>query len=368
MRFGKKAKVEVMGVNFGELVALVQKAQISVDFRRIGDTVMLFETSPRNLPILFDILAKKCYTYKVYQPRSVNLWCLCGFLVGIIVMLTAVILLSQFCWGLKVVTKNDEITQKITAFLDSQPCVSNSWRNIDCDSLETAILEAVPEVGLVSVSRNGVFLVVNTLESVQPNEVKKQNLTAGLLADRDGIVSRIFVANGTPLVNVGDTVSLGQMLVAPYLTDSAGNQTPVEVRADVYLYVWESSGVEFCEKSVEYVRTGEVLSTTKTQFLGATLSAEDKTIPFEHYETQVIRHSVSGVLPLFVETTYYYKTEPVEVEKNFEAEREALFYEAKQKLLLHIDESQILGEKYSVGQVGDKFYINYYAKCEYKVG
>ena len=35
MQFNKKAKVEVTGVNFGELVALIQKAQIAVNFTLI---------------------------------------------------------------------------------------------------------------------------------------------------------------------------------------------------------------------------------------------------------------------------------------------------------------------------------------------
>lgn len=369
MDFFRKARVEVSGVNFGELVALVQKSQISVNFRRIGDTVMLFETSPRNLPILFDILTKKCYTYKVFRPKRLNFWQLCGFLAGALIMLTAIFIFSQFCWGVKVVAEKSELNQKIAEFLDTQDLVAKSWKSIDCDTLETQILNAISEVGLVSVNRQGAFLVVNTISGTQPQATEPiLDTSAGIFADRDGIVSRIFVASGTALVKVGDTVSLGQMLVAPYSLTQDGTQNPVSVRADVYLYAWESSGVEFCENSLVYVRTGEFVTETQTQFCGATLTSTSAQIPFEHYEIQTSRRYLSSILPIAVETTYYYQTEAVAVRREFEAEKEALIYEAKQKLLLRIDECQIIEQKHTINQIGDKYYINFYAKCEYKVG
>ncbi len=368
MNFFRKARVEVCGVNFGELVALVQKAQISINFRRIGDTVMLFETSPRNLPILFDILTKKCYTYKVFRPSRLSIMQLCGALVGVFFAIAVVIFLSQFCWGVKVVANNSEIAQKVEEFLDTQEIFSKSWRNIDCDELETQILNAISDVGLVSVNRQGAFLVVNTVSGTTPQGLNAKDVGAGVFADRDGIVSRIFVASGTALVKVGDTVSFGQMLVAPYSLNEDGTQTAVSVRADVYLYVWESCVVEFCENSLEYVRTGEFVTETKTQFWGTILTDTRAQIPFENYEVRSSIRYLSGVLPIIVETTYYYQTEAVQVKKEFSAEKDALIYEAKQKLLLRIDECQILEQKHTINQVGDKYYINYYAKCEYKVG
>ncbi len=369
MQFNKKAKVEVTGVNFGELVALIQKAQIAVNFRRISDTVMLFETNNRNLPILFDILTKKCYTYKVYRTSGLNLWQVVGGLVGLMLMSILLIVLSLFCFGTKVIAADPNVETAISEYLNSQNCTHSMWRNIDCDTLETQIMSAIPEVSMVNVSRKGVYLIVNTSIGTLPNEPNNvEDNSTGIFATREGIVSRIFVASGTPLVKVGDTVSVGQMLVAPYILDAEENQTPVKIRADVYLYTWESSCVEFCENGVEYVRTGNYVSATKTMFGGTVLTNQEVVVSYATYEVQTSRRYLSSVLPLAVETTYYFETVATPTTRNFDAEKDALIYEAKQKLFSKIDENDTLEQKYTINKVDDKYYVNYYAKCEYKVG
>jgi len=369
VRFFSKAKVEVAGANFGELVALIQKAQISVNFRRIGDTLMMFETNPRNLPILFDILTKKCYTYRVISLSRSNKGTFLGVVFGVVFAMLMGVILSQFCFGFKVNCADLGLSNKINEYLANQDINFSLWRGIDCDILETQILTDIGDVGLVSVSRRGVFLIVNAVAGTNPGTIA-DNLsnTAGVFANQEGVVSRIFVSSGTALVNVGDTVSVGQMMVAPYNINTTGEQVPCEVRADVYLYVWASSVVEFCENDVEYIRTGRVVVSKKTVFFDKELSANMPEVSFVEYETEQKSVKLSDILPIREEFIYYYETQSTPIMRDFEAERDALIYEARQKLLNAVDESEILEEKHTINHVGDKYYVNYYAKFEYKVG
>lgn len=369
MLFSKNARVEVVGANFGELVALIQKEQIAINFRRINDTVMLFETSSRNLPILFDILSKKCYTYKVYRTNALGMWQLLGVLVGALLMFTSLIIVSQFCLGIKVITQNPDIEMQINQYLSSQRCINTSWKEIDCNVLETQILSAIPEVSMVNVCRKGVFLVINTSSSTPPQEIKPKAVNdTGVFAQRDGIISRIFVTSGTALVREGDSVSAGQMLVAPYSLDAEGNKTPAVINADVYMYLWESSCVEFTPHSTMFVRTGNFVTATKSYFGGSVLSMNNAVIPYSNYETIIQKKYLSSLLPIVIETTYYYETEATDIIQNFDDEKEVLIYEAKQKLFSKINENEALEQKYTINKIEDKYYINYYAKLEYKVG
>ncbi len=356
-------------MNFGELVALIQKEQIAVDFRRIGDTVMLFETNRRNLPILFDILTRKCYTYRVITPQPANMWYRVGLLIGVVCSVVLLWVAAQFCWGVRVMATSGEIEASIRQVLDEKGYNGDAWHDIDCDAVEREILSAVPSVSMVSVSRRGAYLIVNTSPSTPPiiSEPKGDN-SAGIFATRAGVVSRIFVANGTALVRAGDAVTVGQILVAPYVLDAAGEQVPSEVSADVYLFVWENSCVEFDPEGVEYGRTGRVVSAMRTIFGGTILSQNEVTVPFEHYEIEVTSEYLSSVLPVKVETTRYYETVAVSVTRDFEAEREGLVFEAKQKLLDTLDESEIIEQKHTINHIDGKYYINYYAKREYKEG
>lgn len=370
MLFSRKlARIKVTGVNFSELIAAIQKAQISVNFTRQSDTSMLFETSRENLPRLFDILQKKCYTYKTCGEERQNYSYLVGASIGVVLMLVVMIILTQFCFGIKVVATDADVRAKIENLLIEEKCITRVWRDIDCDSLENLILKNVPDVGMVSVSQKGMYLVVNTsLATPKPPVEPNPDFSSGIYADCDGVVSRIFVSNGTALVKVGDTVSFGDLLVAPYNLDAEGNEIETSVRADVYVYAWDSATVEFCEDSVEYARTGNFVTAASVIFGGEALSQAEVAVPYKTYESVTKLTNLSSVLPVKLETTYYYETAPVGVKKDFAAEEQALIYEAKQKVMAGVNESDVLEQKHTISEHDGKYYVSYYIKREYKVG
>lgn len=361
-------KIEVKGVNFGDLIDRVQGAGVTLDARRIDDTTFLFETQRVNLPILFDILQKKCYTYKVIDLRAKrrNFWL--GVGIGVAIVALAMIILVQFCFGVEVTASEQKVQAEVEAFLWSEGCVGSRWSEIDCAALERKILQNVDGVSMASVTKKGMCLIVNTSPAVEPIEPNVPSVTAGgIFADKDGVVSRIFVVSGTALVKPGDTVSLGDLLVAPYTLDTEGNQVPAEVRADVYLFSWTSATVEFRENAVEYERTGAFVTSQIVRYRDKILSQTDVVIPYAHYETETSTRVLGGALPVRVDTIYYYETAPVEVKKDFEAERDALIFEAKQMVLSEIPETDILEEKHTINQVDDVYYVTYYIKRESKV-
>lgn len=369
MQFLKKSKVEVTGVNFGELVALIQKAQIAVDMRRAGDTVMIFEISGTNLPLLFEILDKKCYTYRVITSTRPSLWYGAGLMLGAVVVVVFWLIMAQFCWGTKISAADPDVEAAVAEFLATRASPGCAWSDMDFDALETQIMSAVPSVSMVSVSRRGAYLIVNTsIATPSTGSIDDADNLTGIFADRAGVVSRIFVASGTALVRVGDSVSVGQMLVAPYSIDAEGVEQPVAVNADVYLYVWESSCVEFCTETQEYARTGNFVTSEQTTFGGAVLSTRATPVNFAHFETVTTRRWLSSILPIAIETTYYYETVAVSVSRDFDAEKASLIYEAKQKLLQRVPENEILEQTHNINQVDGRYYVSFYAKCEYKVG
>ena len=98
------------------------------------------------------------------------------------------------------------------------------------------------------------------------------------------------------------------------------------------------------------------------------LSKKEANVPFGHFETETSKRFLSDTLPLVVLTTYYYETTLVPVKKDFKAEEQSLIYQARQMAIKDMLESEICEEKHTISTVGDKYYITYYVKKEYKVG
>ncbi len=363
-----KVQLNIVGTNFTSLFAELQKQNVVFEAQKISDTELSLKTRANFLPIIFALLQKKCYTYTITRKSGVNSASLIGALCAVLILFCVFVFLSNMCFGVQVIADKD-LKQKVLNVLDENNLNQTlSWGSLDFSQIENLLLQNIPELSLVNVSQKGAFMLINTNEATLPNKIEtSEKNIKGIFATQNGVVSRIFVASGTALVKVGDSVSFGQMLVAPFILNAESEQVEAEVIADVYLFLWDSVTIEFKENSYEYVRTGNFVEDQKLVFGNDILSNRETNCEYETFEAETFYTDVSNVLPVRLCTTRYYETTPVPVQKEFEAEKEALIYQAKQNLLNQVDETKILEEKYTISQVDEVYFVTYYTKREVKV-
>ena len=359
-------QIKIVGTNFASLLNQLAREGVKLrNTKRTDDTTLFISITANNTDTTFAILQKRCYNYSVTRKIGFNALNI-GVFAGILLVLVAFGVLSCFCFGVKINSENDYIVSKVQQILNKEAVVGKTWGAIDNDKLEQTLRESIEDIGLVSVSRRGAFLWVNFSDITPPSEVENEINTSGVFATQNGVVSRIFVHSGTALVKEGDTVSLGQMLIAPYTEDEEGNQTPAVARGNVYLFVWDSATVEFRENDMLATRTGRTQQFAKITFRGNVLSDNSGEIEFENYEIERKIEYLSNVMPLKIEYITVYETEFVPVHREFKDEEQALIYEAREKVLAGENEAEILDERHTVSLSGDTYYITYYVKREIK--
>ena len=359
-------QIKIVGTNFASLLNQLTREGVKLrNTKRTDDTTLFISITANNADTTFAILQKRCYNYSVTRKIGFNALNI-GVFAGILLVLVAFGVLSCFCFGVKINSENDYIVSKVQQILNKEAVVGKTWGAIDNDKLEQTLRESIEDIGLVSVSRRGAFLWVNFSDITPPSEVENEINTSGVFATQNGVVSRIFVHSGTALVKEGDTVSLGQMLIAPYTEDEEGNQTPAVARGNVYLFVWDSATVEFRENDMLATRTGRTQQFAKITFRGNVLSDNSGEIEFENYEIERKIEYLSNVMPLKIEYITVYETEFVPVHREFKDEEQALIYEAREKVLAEVNEAEILDERHTVSLSGDTYYITYYVKREIK--
>ena len=359
-------QIKIVGTNFASLLNQLTREGVKLrNTKRTDDTTLFISITANNADTTFAILQKRCYNYSVTRKIGFNALNI-GVFAGILLVLVAFGVLSCFCFGVKINSENDYIVSKVQQILNKEAVVGKTWGAIDDDKLEQTLRESIEDIGLVSVSRRGAFLWVNFSDITPPSEVENEINTSGVFATQNGVVSRIFVHSGTALVKEGDTVSLGQMLIAPYTEDEEGNQTPAVARGNVYLFVWDSATVEFRENDMLATRTGRTQQFAKITFRGNVLSDNSGEIEFENYEIERKIEYLSNVMPLKIEYITVYETEFVPVHREFKDEEQALIYEAREKVLAEVNEAEILDERHTVSLSGDTYYITYYVKREIK--
>ena len=367
-KFFNKTKIKIKGCNFGGLIEELRQREIKFDAKKISGMELELNFLSNYEAIIFDLLDKKCYDYTIIRKSNINGIKAFCVIFGVLFSMGLICGLSCFCLGISVECRDVELGNRINTVLEDLGVMGHSWKDLDLNNLEFELKERLDSVSMVNLSRRGVYLVCYATKFTEKDEMREDEiLSQGLLASQDGVVSRIFVSQGTAIVSVGDVVSAGQLLVEPYKLNSEGEKVLCEVRAEVYLYVWESVLVEFCEEGYDFIRTGKKIENVITSFMGDVISKKESNVDFEHFEIERRVEYISSVLPVKCEYEIFYETEPVVVNKEFESEKEALIYEAKQKLYEKINQIDILEEKHTISQVGNKYFINYYGKKEIKI-
>ena len=168
-----------------------------------------------------------------------------GILIGAALFLAAIILTDGIV--VKFSYKGDAVylEKEIDAVLESEGV--KEWSYIggeECGKLRSAILSSSDKFSYVSVEKKGHKLIIEAYkayESVVPLDTKKEKI----VATKAGKVNRITVLSGTALVNVGDEVKEGDVLIDGSYTHNESTGTTyalgeVEIAAE---YVYEYSGV-----------------------------------------------------------------------------------------------------------------------------
>ncbi len=179
-------------------------------------------------------------------------------IVACMLILTA---LSRFIWKINI-NGNDSVTNdSMLQFLEEKnSAYGTPVSRIDCTKLEEEIRSCFESIIWTSVKREGTTLTIDVQEnlavpaegagSLLPEEFQNQEQSGfDLTAMHDGTIESIYVRKGTPLVQQGDTVKKGDVLVSGALPiyDDAGTLTAYQyctADADIQLkteYAYKNS-------------------------------------------------------------------------------------------------------------------------------
>jgi len=353
----------IHGVNQANLIKKLMANGVEIiGLKKISDTEILLTVSLKTIKKCVLIVKRSGYTYK-NSNRVLNYsW---GIVCGVVFSIIALILCSQLCLGMKINSTDEVLNENVRLVIKNETnYFGNFWWNVDFSSLTKKVHEKCPEVGLISFSRRGNTLIIDFSSATsKQNELTPNN--SGVFANYDGIVSKIFVESGTAMVNVGDTVHIGQMLIAPYMIVGE-EKIACEAKGRIYLNIWQSATVEFSETKHEYARTGKSAEVYSLYWQNHQLAKHSVPV-YDHYEVEERTIYLSDILPVKMVLTTYYELELIEYKSSFEDEKDGLVFEAREKVLTIINESDIIQEKVTINFLDGIYYVTYYVKTEIEV-
>ncbi len=221
-------------------------ANISIkDYKRLKEIAKRTKSkvkieSKRGLPFIL---------YK-YRKRKI-------FMAFSIVILIGLIATSNFIWNIEVKSDTEINKEEIIELLNQNGLKIGTNKNkIDTDLIINKIRLQRDDIAWIGINMKGTNAIIEIKEADKAPEIIDENEYCNIVSNKNGSITKINVQNGTAVVNVGDIVKEGDLLVSGYMEGKYTGIRYVHSNADIEAKVWYSEKEKFYLNQNIQVSTG----------------------------------------------------------------------------------------------------------------
>ena len=301
--------------------------------------------------------------YKFF--KILKMW---GIISGCLMSLLFCFLQNLFVWKIDVWGCENIKESEIIDFVKSS--FTNYYKeNINTKNIEIELKNNFEDISSVSVAIVGQSLIININEAIIPEEM--QGEYEPLVSNYDGIITSIDLVQGTVNVKVGDIVKKGDVLVYPYIFDGDGERMPIQPKAEIKAEVWIKNEETFYEYQIKEIRTGNKIECSSVSLFGLEIYSNVNNNNFENYQTEKnsVFLSKNNFLPLVYTKITFYETKTIEIERNFEDEKENIIEKLRQNSLIYLTGNEIiLNENCTINESNGIYFISFILTVEKDLG
>lgn len=217
----------------------------------------------------------------------------------IAIIASIITIVNMFVWKVEIKGEFSIPIEEIKQLLDEENIkVGVLKKNIDIDESKLNILLKREDVSWVGIAIDGNRVTVEIVEKELAEDDIYKDTVGNIIADKSGIVEKIYVADGTAVVKKGEFIEKGTLLISAIVSNGITTKAAIDgflapsqeyrtVRADGEItlkttYV-EKTKIPF-EKDI-ITKTGNVEKSYKMKINNYTINLINKVTNFEKYDT-----------------------------------------------------------------------------------
>lgn len=251
--FENKLKVHAKGENINRFLNLIiyNSLFISIEFKNECEMVFFINTKYYNK--LIEIAEKYDIEIKIierkgiqYIIKKISIW----NIIAVIICIFGIYFANLFVFDI-VIFPEGKIKSEIYKYLKQHGITSPTLKkNINEDRLENDLINNNDGILWIKVKIKGVMLFIEYQERKKYEVGEKVDK---IIASESGIIDKIVLRSGKVLVDVGDTVVKGQVLVIGYEITKDGNKLQAIPDADIYAKTWYEVASEYIHQKEKKV-------------------------------------------------------------------------------------------------------------------
>lgn len=243
------------------------------------------------------------------------------FAITLGVIVIAIFVVSNFIWNIDITGVDETKQREILEIIQSDGVDIGKYKNkIDLQNLINKIRIAREDVAWVGMEIKGTNLIVKVVEADKKPDIINEDEYCNIVASKDGIITKIEAQNGTPAVNVGDTVKKGEVLVQGWIEGKYTDNRFVHAEGQVMAKVWYSEKEKVYYNQSYENQTGNKEKKYSLNINNFKINFFKTLSKFENYDT------ISTIKKLKITSNFYLPIEIV-VNENFEKQQNQVVYD-----------------------------------------
>ena len=248
-----------------------------------------------------------------YRKRKVFLFLFITILVGLIVT-------SNFIWNIEIRGNTEISKEEIIQVLNENGLkIGISKNKIDTNLLVNNIRLQRDDIAWIGISMQGTNAIVEIKETDKAPEILDENEYCNILSNKNAIITKINVQNGTASVNGGDIVKIGDIFVLGWMEGKYTGIRYVHSSADIEAKVWYSKKEKFYFNQEINVPTGVTEEKYSINFNNFKINLYNTLSKFKNYDT------INESKKLMLFSNFYLPFEIIKT-TNYEYEKQSKTY------------------------------------------
>ncbi|MDU1454212.1 MAG: sporulation protein YqfD [Paeniclostridium sordellii] len=316
--------ITVEGINTEKFLNTLIRNRVNVyDVKRISNSKLQFKVDRKDMKTFKNIYKNSKYEVKVKQKMGVpflakRIYKQTGMWICAIISLTLLMGTSLFVTDVYIQAPEgiDKVElRKELKEVGIKPGVYK--KSIERKEVRDHIMNEFNDIAYVSINVKGTNIFVTVTKKDESLEEKKETNYCNIIAKKNGIINKVIPRSGSQLVNVGDIVRTGDVLVS-----GANTKSIPEVWAITF---YESKqNASYIEQTK--VRTGNKKRVYSISFYDKKFVLR-RNIDFKNYEIENKVHELklgNYTFPIKIQTSTFHEVNIKEVKKDKEEVKKKL--------------------------------------------
>ena len=291
------------------------------------------------------IKAKRGLPFLLNKYKKRKLFILLLFLILFLIFFS-----SQFVWNIEITEESGLTIENIMEDIQNAGLKIGTLKDdIDTKEIINKVRLQRNDIAWIGIELKGTNAIVKLVKAEEKPEIVDENEYCNIVSDKNGVITKINAQDGTANVNIGDTVSVGDVLINGWMEGKYTGVRYVHAKGEVEARVWYTMN-----KTIEYTTTEKQYTGKEDINYGIKVNNFKINFPkgvskFNFYDTIETENKVklfsNFYLPISVVKTTYKEYEEIEKTYSLEEAKNLGIQEIEEKLENQIENKENIVNK-----------------------